>query len=327
MTMKIFSFINAKFPAMVVAFAMLLCGCGGSNNDEPDVPVTPDEIEYEPLSGLNPDVPLLNGYEKIVGYQLWGSEKIPDGDLTGEGFSYDYWKEHKSEAKSLEELMALCEVPQEQLAAMSTRNLVLTCYVHPYNTIYNAYDNQYLGVMAAMSANCWQELMKRKTGASQLLDLYCELTYPTSKSSIDVEKEVLSYLDYKVLAANRWNPLNALTLAMMTAVDSNAFTPEQLTRIAGEVFKKIDNILNAEDGIYSYVGAIRYHYLLGAFISYRYDRALSPLELSLLYDLTGFIGLPGYDSKTGRRYTDKHVAKALEVVTRSLERIEQGSLL
>ena len=325
--MKIFPFFNAKIPAMVVAFAMLLCGCGGSNNDEPDVPVTPDEIEYEPLSGLNPDVPLLNGYEKIVGYQLWGSEKIPDGDLTGEGFSYDYWKEHKGEAKSLEELLALCEVPQEQLAAMSTRNLVLTCYLHPYNSIYNAYDNQYLGIMSAMSANCWQELMKRETGATQLLDLYCELTYLTSKSSIDIEKEVLSYLDYKELTSSNPMSLNPLTLAMMTAVDRNAYTPEQLTRIAGEIFKKINNILNAEDGIYSYVGDIRYHYLLGAFISYRYDRTLSPLELSLLYDLTGWIGLPGYDSKTGRHFTDKHVANALEVVTKSLERIEQGSLL
>ena len=325
--MRKISFEIAKCSAMVVAFAMLLCGCGGSNDDEPDVPVTPDEIEYKPLSGLNPDVPLLNGYEKIVGYQLWGSEKIPDGDLTGEGFSYDYWKEHKSEAKSFEELMALCEVPQEQLAAMSTRNLVLTCYVHPYNTIYNAYDNQYLGVMAAMNANCWQELMKRETGATQLLDLYCELTYPTSKSSIDVEKEVLSYLDYKVLAANRWNPLNALTLVMMTAVDSNAFTPEQLIRIAGEIFKKIDNILSADEDLLSYVGALRYPYLLGAFIAYRYDRSLSPLELSLLYDLTGFMGIPGYDSRTDRYFTAEHVASALQVVEQSLERIEQGSLL
>ena len=324
--MRKISFEIAKCSAMVVAFALLLCGCGGSN-DEPEVPDNPDEMEYKPLSGLNPAVPLLNGYDKIVGYQLWGNEKIPDGDLTGEGFSYDYWKEHISEAQSLEELLALCEVPQEQLAAMSTRNLALTCYVHPYNGIYNAYDNEYLGVMSAMKANCWQELMRRETGAAQLLDLYCELTYPTDRSSIVIETEVLSYLDYKVLAANNWIPLNALTLVMMTAVDSNAFTPEQLKRIASEIFNKIDNILSADEDLLSYVGALRYPYLLGAFIAYRYDRSLSPLELSLLYDLTGFMGIPGYDSRTERYFTAEHVASALQVVEQSLERIEQGSLL
>lgn len=318
------SFIKiANWFAMALTLAFLLCGCG--HHDEPDNPDEPELPGYRPLEGLDPTVPLLNGYDKFVGYQMWSAEKIPDGDLTGEGFSYDYWAEHKQEAHSGEELMALCEVPQEQLAAMSTRNLALTCFVHPYNVTFSAYDNEYLGILSPMKANCWQELMRRETGAKQLLDLYCELTYPLSHPG--TFNLYLSYLDYKALAANHYNTLNALTLAMMTAVDSNALTPEQLTVIAGEIFKKIDNILAADEGIYSYVGTIRYSYLLGAFIAYRFDRSLTPLELSLLYDLTGFIGLPGYHQTTSRYFTADDLSDALKVVEQSLERIEQGSLL
>ena len=290
--------------------------------DEPDPPDTP---AYVPLEGLDPTVPLLNGYDRIVGYTLWSAEKTPDADLIGDGFSFDYWEEHKHEAQSFEELTALCEVPQDLLAAMSTRNLTLTCFVYPYNVIYNAYDNNYLGIMAAMRANCWQELMKRETGASQLLDLYCELTYPTSAPQGHTAG--LSYLDYQACAAESPFLLNALTLTLMTAVDSNAFTREQLTRIAGEVFRKIDNLNNADEGVHSYVGTIRIPFLLGAFIAYRYDRSLTPLELSLLYDLTGFQGMPGTDLATGRVFTPENVETALNIVTRSLERIEQGSLL
>ena len=328
--MEKFLFIRiSKYFAIVLTLALLLlCGCG--HNDEPVDPENPENPElpaYQPLEGLNPSVPLLKGYDELVGYTLWPTEKIPDGNLTGDGFSYNYWFEHKNEAQSLKELLALCEVPQEQLAAMSTRNLVLTCYIHPYNSIYNAYDNQYLGVMTAMRANCWQELMIRETGVAQLLDLYCELTYPKILSSINVETDVLSYLDYKVLEANHWNALTALTLVMMTAVDRNAFTPEQLTRIAGEIFNKIDNLLTAEEGIHSYVGSIRYPYMLGAFIAYRYDRSLTPLELSLVYDFTGFFGMPGHDSVKDRYFTTDDVANATKIITQSLERIEQGSLL
>lgn len=318
------SFIKiANCFAIALTLGLLLCGCG--HHDEPENPEEPELPGYRPFEGLDPTVPLLNGYDQFVGYQMWSGEKTPDGDLTGEGFSYDYWAEHKAEVHSGEELMALCEVPQKQLAAMSTRNLALTCFVHPYNVMYNAYDNEYIGILVAMKANCWQELMKRETGAKQLLDLYCELTYPLSHSG--TFNDYLSYLDYKALAANHYNTLNALTLAMMTAVDSNALTPEQLTVIAGEIFKKIDNILAADEGIYSYVGTIRYSYLLGAFIAYRFDRSLTPLELSLVYDLTGFMGMPGHDQTTDRYFTADDLSDALKVVVQSLERIEQGSLL
>lgn len=312
----------AKCSAVILTLVLSLCSCG--HDDEPEIPEQPELPEYKPLEGLDPTVPLLNDYDKFVGYKLWSSEKIPDGDLTGEGFSYEYWYEHKAEAKSLEELLALCEVPSAQLAAMSTRNLVLTCFVHPYNEIYNAYDNQYLGIMSAMKANCWQELMKRESGAAQLLDLYCELTYSLSHSGNFVD--YLSYQDYKEKASNSF-ALSALTLVMMTAVDSNAFTPEQLTRIAGEIFNKIDNINSADEGTHSYAGTMRYPFLLGAFIAYRYDRSLTPLELSYLYDLTGFFGMPGYDINTDRYFTAQDLTVALNVVTKSLERIEQGSLL
>ncbi len=322
--MRIVPFITASMRFTIVAVAaLLLGGCGGNADDEPVSPPTPDEIEYQPLSGLNPAVPLLNGYDHIVGYELWTAEKIPDADLTGEGFSFDYWAEHKHEAHSLKELMALCEVPQPLLSAMSTRNLVQTCFVHPYNSIYNAYDIEYLGIMNAMRANCWQELMRRATGSSQLLDLYCELSYPLSPDT-DFH-DWLSYLDYKSLAADQWNTLAALTLVMMTAVDSNAFTAVQLTRIAGEVFNKIDNLLSADEGSYSYTGQIRYQYLLGAFIVYRYDRSLTPLELSLLYDYTGYQGIPGVIND--RLFTAQHASSAMQVVQQHLETIEQGSLL
>lgn len=318
-------FLFIAYAIMAMAIGMVLFGCSGGHIDEPNLPDTPTpDTTYRPIDGLDPTVALFNGYEKQIGYTLWPVEKMPDSNLIGEGFSFDYWGEHKGEYHTSGELMALCEVPQGKLAAMSTRNLVLTCFVYPYNVLFNAYNNQYLGIMAAMRANCWQELMKRETGAAQLLDLYCELTYPTS--SITDFSTGLSYLNYKEQAAKSLTKLSALTLAMMTAVDSRAFTPEQLTHLAGEIFNKIENMLDADEGIYSYSGNLRYPYLLGAFIAYHYDNALTPIELSLLYDLTAFLGLPGYDSVKNRYFTTWSVVQALGIVVQSLERIEQGGL-
>ena len=135
-----------------------------------------------------------------------------------------------------------------------------------------------------------------------------------------------SWLDDK-FARQMILSVDRATVLSNHAVDSKAFTPEQLTRLAGEIFNKIDNMLNADEGLYSYAGSICYPYLLGAFMAYRYDRSLSPLELSLLYDLTGYQGMPGTDLSTERVFTAENVASALKVVTQSLERIEQGSLL
>lgn len=317
---------NITVIAALAAATMMLCCCGDSKKDEPDgpdVPGTTDE-QYQPLTGLDPNVPLFNGYDRIVGYTLWPAENKADASLTGEGFSYDYWYEHKGEAKSLEGLLDMCEVPQETLDDMSTHNLVLTCFMHPYNSIYNAYDNQYIGIMSAMKANCWQELMVRETGGDNLLDLYCELTYPLTHDG--TFHTYLSYLNYQKEAADNYFSLSALSLVAMTAVDSKVYSPEQLTRLAGEIFNKIENIDKAGE-LLSYVGAMRYPFLLGAAIAYRFDHSLSPLELSYLYDLTGFQGIPGHDPATDRYFTAENVTTALNIVTRSLERIEQGSLL
>lgn len=317
--------LNNKVVAFMVTIILLLCGCSSHHLDEIEDPNPPDTTVYQPHVGLDPTVPLFKDYDKIVGYSLWRDVKIPDTNLTGVGYCYDYWEEHKHEASTFEELMALCEVPQELLAAMSTRNLILTCFMHPYLNLFYSYTNNYIGIMVAMGANCWQELMKRETGTSQLLDLYCELTYPTSSIS-SAQSAGLCYLDYKEKAAENPHKLSGLALTLMTAVDGNVFTSEQLKCLAGEFFRKIDNLYAADKGRYTYNTTIRFPFLLGAFIAYHYDQSLTPYELSLLYDFTGFQGMPGFDEETGRRFTPQNVSSALNIVTRSLERIEQGGL-
>lgn len=69
--------------------------------------------------------------DKWLGYEPWEMTKSAEG-LSGEGGSFVYWWDHRTEAKTSDELHAMCDIPEEKLLAMSTANLVRTCYIYPH---------------------------------------------------------------------------------------------------------------------------------------------------------------------------------------------------
>ena len=215
------------------------------------------------------------------------------------------------------EKKALCDVPEDKLYAMSTRNLALTCFMHPYNGVYDLYNVLYESVFTMTLANCYQELMQRLTGATELLNLYCELDYPKSKPVNTTAG--LSYEDYNKNTFENILHLNGLTLFLMTAVDFNALNKEQLSVLSSEIFKKIDNIATADEGVYDYY-TMRFPYLLGAFIAYHYDEQLNDEEATLLYNYTGFSGLPGVAGE--QSFTSEDVSRSTLIIIQSLERMK-----
>ena len=106
----------------------------------------------------------------------------------------------------------------------------------------------------------------------------------------------------------------------MTAVDFNALNKEQLSVLSSEIFKKIDNIATADEGVYDYSFAYRFPYLLGAFIAYHYDEQLNDEDVSLLIDFTGFSGLPGVMGN--KVFTNEDVSRSTLVILQSLERMK-----
>ena len=232
---------------------IILSSCGDDKKDEPNNPVEPVTRTWINIERENPfrETPLMAPYERSFGRKMWTTRVVEDSGLKGKGGDYYYWEQHKAEAGTMEELLALCDVPEDKLYAMSTRNLALTCFMHPYNGVYDMYNVLYESVFTMTLANCYQELMQRLTGATELLNLYCELDYPKSKPVNTTAG--LSYEDYNKNTFENILHLNGLTLFLMTAVDFNALNKEQLSVLSSEIFKKIDNIATADEGVYDYL--------------------------------------------------------------------------
>ena len=94
---------------------------------------TKDDDADDPMSGWampDPRIPLM----PVPDFEMWPTPTIDDSDLQGEGYTFDYWREHKDEAQTGDELMAMCNIPNDLLKNMSTPNLAWTCFNHPYNT-------------------------------------------------------------------------------------------------------------------------------------------------------------------------------------------------
>ena len=175
---------------------IILSSCGDDKKDEPNNPVEPVTRTWINIERENPfrETPLMAPYERSFGRKMWTTRVVEDSGLKGKGGDYYYWEQHKAEAGTMNELLALCDVPEDKLYAMSTRNLALTCFMHPYNGVYDLYNVLYESVFTMTLANCYQELMQRLTGATELLNLYCELDYPKSKPVNTTAG--LSYEDY-----------------------------------------------------------------------------------------------------------------------------------
>lgn len=282
---------------LFAAITVMMTAC--DKNDEP-LNRTQFEIEREaPVRAT----PLLAYYaQQHDGLTMWPSTVVDDSRLTGEAGDYSYWQEHKNEAQTIEELMAMCDIPEDKLQTMSTANLARTCYNHPYAFVYTAQNVIYQGFFFMTQANSYRELMQRKTGALELLNLYCEQEYTTTGFG-----------------------LNALSLFLMTAVDYNALNQEQLARLSAEIFNKIDNIIDVEGSTPVFYSNLRFPYLLGAFVAYHYDASLSDDDVNLLKAFITVTGLPGFSVK-GVIITAEEVSQATLIISQSLERMGQMSI-
>lgn len=281
-----------------LALTLLTASCDSKDSkDEPAPPFVPHDV--------TPNSWFFAGHERYVGYVLWPDATVDDSNLSGEGYGYGYYYQHRAGAESFDEMMAMCQIPKAILKAMSTRNLVLSCFKHPFVFNYLAYNDQYLGVMVAMEANCFQELMQRKTGRTELLELFCDLQYGDT---------ILTRGDVHL---GKWDYAPVL-ICLMTAVDCDVYNQSQVKRIASEVFNQIDGIL----ALYSAADhvewdCLRYPYLVGAILAHHNDDQLQESEKELLYR---FLGWQGWTSET---FSAEDVSKSTLIISTSLERLAQ----
>ena len=204
----------------------------------------------------------------VAGFQMWPTPTIDDSNLTGEGYNYDYWQEHKAEAQTGDELFAMCNVPEDVLKNMSTSNLVWVCFNHPYQVDWLAYNRIYDGILSVMTRfNGYEELMKRKGGAQAVIDLYCRL----GCKRLEIERPGITLVEEFELAS--W------VLVMCTAADYQAFSQSQVSQLAAEMLNKWR--LHAPSS-YSHVMLDLTSYLLGGFLAYHYDTTLPEEQQVLL---------------------------------------------
>ncbi len=280
----------------LLAMALLTASCDSvDSKDEPAPPFKPQNV--------TPNSWFFAAHERDVGYVLWPKETADDSNLSGEGYGYGYYYQHRAGAESYEEMMAMCQVPKAILKAMSTRNLVLTCFKHPFIFNYMAYNDQYQGVMVAMEANCFQELMRRQTGRAELLDLFCDLQYGDT---------ILTRGDVHL---GKWD-YGPVLICLMTAVDCGVYDHDQVKRIACEVYNQIDDIVDFfsdSDHVDWYF--LRYPYLLGAILAHHNDEELQGTEKELLYR---FLGWQGWTSET---FSAADLSNSTRIISECLERL------
>ena len=226
------------FFAMIALIAMTAC-----TTDEP--------VMNTHVIQVDPNTPVL----PVEDFQMWPTPTIDDSELQGEYYAYVYWHEHKAEAQTGDERIAMCNVPDDILNNMSTPNLARTCFKHPYNNIWQTYNNAYEGILSIMTRfNGYAELMKRRSGAEAALNLFTQIGYYQGSTMVS-ETNMISW-----------------TLVMCTAADYSAFNQEQVSRLAQDVRNK-DRIAQQTSSPNLYLSHYFYT-LLGAFIVYHYDNTI-----------------------------------------------------
>lgn len=267
---------------MLIATGFMATSCG--HDDEPQ--------PLLPIDNVDPESTLFD-YTSTDDFVFWPVPTIDDSGLTGEGYDFSYWQEHKAEAKTGEELYAMCNIPKDLLEKMSTANLAITCFNYPYNSIFLAHDNQYWGYKETIKYfNGYHELMKRMSGKQAALDLYDELgdTYQ--------EKEFF---------------ISSWSFFLCTAVDNKAFSIEQIAGLSKSVNQKIEHFTSS-DGLF-HVMNLAHSYLLGAQIAYHYDSSLDEEDL---------LKLKYYISSVSRQYFYSHtdyMDSVYAIITSSLHRL------
>jgi hypothetical protein len=240
--------MKTKMLLLVMMALMAMTAC---TKDEPDMATHVIQVD--------PNTPVL----PVEDFQMWPTPTIDDSDLQGEYYAYVYWHEHKAEAQTGDELIAMCNVPDDILKNMSTPNLVRTCFKHPYNNIWQTYNNAYEGILSIMTRfNGYAELMKRHSGVESALDFYTQLGYNQGTTMVS-ETDMITW-----------------TLVMCTAADYSAFNQEQVSRLSQDVLKK-DRIALQTSYPNLYLSD-HFYCLLGAFIVYHYDDTLPDVQRVLI---------------------------------------------
>ncbi len=219
--------------------------------------------------------------KKWLDYPPWEMKKSGEG-LSGEGCTFYYWWEHRTEAKSASELYAMCEIDSDLLSAMSTQNLVRSCYIYPYNCNVSAYYSPFLsfmdGIHYVMSIfNGYRELHNRKDAPKEMLRLYQEVKYSDGDSLI----AILDSKEYRRQKSSIVGGIPSMSLVLASAVDNKCLTAAQIVELSKSVLDKIDELSLAPTGKYGFHTAF-YPYLLGAVISFHYDGELSESQTSIL---------------------------------------------
>jgi len=86
--------------------------------------------------------------------------------------------------KSNRQMLDACQIPQEIMDALSTRELAEVCYNYPLYLDYTAYDDGRLGIINVINNfNGIRELCKREKGVSELVKIYKDYPFFNGKQS------------------------------------------------------------------------------------------------------------------------------------------------
>ncbi len=269
------------FLAMIALIAMTACTT--------DEPIMNTHVNQE-----DPNTPVL----PVEDFQMWPTPTIDDSDLQGEYYAYVYWHEHKAEAQTGDELIAMCNVPDDILNNMSTPNLARTCFKHPYNNIWQTYNNAYEGILSIMTRfNGYAELMKRRSGAEAALNLFTQIGYYQGSTMVS-ETNMISW-----------------TLVMCTAADYSAFNQEQVSRLAQDVRNK-DRIALQTSSPNLYLSHYFYT-LLGAFIVYHYDNTIPDEQRVLIANFIRYYSVINQPS-------NDDLSRSYSIIYSGLERLSSS---
>ena len=275
--------MNTTKKLMTLLLAMLaLAGCGDNKNmDEP-----------EPITKVDTTVPVL----PVEDFQMWPTPTIDDSNLQGEGYTFDYWQQHKDEAQTGEELLAVCNIPDTLLKNMSTANLAWTCFNHPYNASWPAYNNPYEGMIGLIKRfNGYNELMSRASGRDAAINLFAQLGYQEEGKTTVSESSMIAWV-----------------LVLCSAADYRAFNQEQVAQLAQELLYK-DFIAEVTSSSNLYLSHKAY-WLLGAFLAFHYDETLPEEDRIMLANYVKVVRMTYYTNEAD-------FVRSSPIIRGSLERL------
>lgn len=273
------------FYLAAVMFGMAtLSACNDTILNTDDPYEEPSNIEWD-RDGYH-GTPILTAYTKSLQSDIWkdgsGVWKIKDIDesrLTGKGFSYQNWEDHKSEADGYAGLIALCTPSESVLKKMSTRNLAISAFLFPYNANYFAFNCPLSGFFKTLDdSKLFQTLATRPSGPLEIMKIYEEIALKKDYGSYTPVLECKDYLKQDSKMFVSW-----LEMVLMTAVDEGLFSVEEIEKLAGLTYDKLAFQI-AHPKSYSYIGSWMYSVMLASVIVYHYSEGLNDEEMNIARD-------------------------------------------